>query len=315
LIKNCNLLIPRPPYRTSKLQEKSSSLKRKHLALQNLNFLNVCGSFWPSWIRIRIPNADPDPADPDPQHWSKEWYRYGKVDTHNPVVYLTERRMRTRWVRGRWWCRGSGGRAGTPVWPGSGSLPATTYHVYVAFWSILFWLSWIGIRIRIRIQEHRNWPKLRYINLVSCISKMLLWLRRYVFSGSVLGMRIQEHGNWPTWTYKPGILPFKNIFIPSKVDTFFRDPYWECGSASGSMEIDQNKHMNLVSCLLIILFISSFLRYVFWPITYFYVIFNFLWFKNLTRIQIQIWVHIERKAGSGSIYAKKPMRIHHTTSM
>jgi hypothetical protein len=22
-----------------------------------------CGSFWPSWIRIHIPNADPDPAD------------------------------------------------------------------------------------------------------------------------------------------------------------------------------------------------------------------------------------------------------------
>ncbi len=64
--------------RTSNLQEKSSSLKREHLALQNLNFLHFYGSFWPSWIRIRIPNADPDPADqnecvsaadPDPQHW------------------------------------------------------------------------------------------------------------------------------------------------------------------------------------------------------------------------------------------------------
>ncbi len=36
-------------------------------------FLHFCRSFWPSWIRIRIPNADPDPdqADPDPQHWKK----------------------------------------------------------------------------------------------------------------------------------------------------------------------------------------------------------------------------------------------------
>jgi hypothetical protein len=64
LIKNCNLLIPRPPKRTSKLLEKSSSLKREHLAaLQNLNIPHFCGSFWPSWIRIRSPNADPDPAD------------------------------------------------------------------------------------------------------------------------------------------------------------------------------------------------------------------------------------------------------------
>ncbi len=26
--------------------------KGEHLALQNLNFLHFCGSFWPSWIRI-----------------------------------------------------------------------------------------------------------------------------------------------------------------------------------------------------------------------------------------------------------------------
>ncbi len=58
LIKNCNLLIPRPPLRTLKLQKKSSSLKREHLALKNLNFLHFCGS---TWIRIRIPIADPDP--------------------------------------------------------------------------------------------------------------------------------------------------------------------------------------------------------------------------------------------------------------
>jgi hypothetical protein len=40
LIKNCNLLIPRSPQRTSKLQEKPSALKREHPALQKkcLNF-------------------------------------------------------------------------------------------------------------------------------------------------------------------------------------------------------------------------------------------------------------------------------------
>jgi hypothetical protein len=46
---------------TSELQEKSSSLKRKHLALQNC--LHFCGSFRPSWTRTRISHADPDPAD------------------------------------------------------------------------------------------------------------------------------------------------------------------------------------------------------------------------------------------------------------
>jgi hypothetical protein len=33
LIKYCNLLIPRPPQRTFKLEEKPSSLKREHPAL------------------------------------------------------------------------------------------------------------------------------------------------------------------------------------------------------------------------------------------------------------------------------------------
>jgi hypothetical protein len=39
LIKNCNLLIPRPPYRTLMLQEKPSTLKREHPALQNMKIL------------------------------------------------------------------------------------------------------------------------------------------------------------------------------------------------------------------------------------------------------------------------------------
>ncbi len=53
LIKNCNLLVPRRPQRTSKLQEKLSALKREHPALQKMNFTNSF-LFLPSWIRIRI---------------------------------------------------------------------------------------------------------------------------------------------------------------------------------------------------------------------------------------------------------------------
>jgi hypothetical protein len=49
-----------------KLQEKPSSLKREHPVLKNMKimdfFFYFCGSFLPSWIRIRIQIADPDPA-------------------------------------------------------------------------------------------------------------------------------------------------------------------------------------------------------------------------------------------------------------
>jgi hypothetical protein len=46
MIKNCNLLILRPPERTSKLQEKPSALKREHQALKkikNINFFQFFG--------------------------------------------------------------------------------------------------------------------------------------------------------------------------------------------------------------------------------------------------------------------------------
>jgi hypothetical protein len=76
LIKNFNLLIPRPPKRAPKLQEKPSALKREHPVLKNMKILDFFLFLWvflPSWIRIRISNlnADPDPAtqinaDPDP---------------------------------------------------------------------------------------------------------------------------------------------------------------------------------------------------------------------------------------------------------
>jgi hypothetical protein len=62
-IKNYETTIPRPLERTSKLQKKPSALQREHSALHNRKFLNFfyfCGSFLSSWIRIRIPNSDPD---------------------------------------------------------------------------------------------------------------------------------------------------------------------------------------------------------------------------------------------------------------
>jgi hypothetical protein len=55
-IENRNLLFLRPPYRTHKLQEKPSILKREHPALQNIKnlyFFYICGSFLPYPIRIR----------------------------------------------------------------------------------------------------------------------------------------------------------------------------------------------------------------------------------------------------------------------
>jgi hypothetical protein len=51
LIKNCNLLIPGPPYRTSKLQEKSSSLSyTSKLALSSFLLVNLA-----------LLDPDPDP--------------------------------------------------------------------------------------------------------------------------------------------------------------------------------------------------------------------------------------------------------------
>ncbi len=37
--------------------------QKRTSSTSKLAFLHFCGSFCPSWIRIRIPNADPDPAD------------------------------------------------------------------------------------------------------------------------------------------------------------------------------------------------------------------------------------------------------------
>ncbi len=43
-----------PPLGTSKLQDKSSSIKTENSVLQNLNFLHFCRSLLPSWILIQI---------------------------------------------------------------------------------------------------------------------------------------------------------------------------------------------------------------------------------------------------------------------
>ncbi len=56
----------RPPGRTSKLQKNFSPQKRISSTIETCNFwifFYFCGSFLPSWIRIRIliPNPDPDP--------------------------------------------------------------------------------------------------------------------------------------------------------------------------------------------------------------------------------------------------------------
>jgi hypothetical protein len=44
--------------------KKPSALKNEQPALQHIKisyFFYFCGLFLPSWIRIRIPNTDPDP--------------------------------------------------------------------------------------------------------------------------------------------------------------------------------------------------------------------------------------------------------------
>ncbi len=56
-IKNCNLPIPRSPYRTSKLQKKPWALKREHPALQNMKLLNF---FFFLWVIFVLLDPDPD---------------------------------------------------------------------------------------------------------------------------------------------------------------------------------------------------------------------------------------------------------------
>ncbi len=56
-IKNYKLPIPRLPYRISKLQKKTSALKREHPALQNMKFFNF---FLLLWVIFALLDPDPD---------------------------------------------------------------------------------------------------------------------------------------------------------------------------------------------------------------------------------------------------------------
>jgi hypothetical protein len=65
----------RPPYRTSKLQEKPSALKREHPALQKMKFINCFILFWAIYALLDpYPECEsgsplnPDP-DTDPKHY------------------------------------------------------------------------------------------------------------------------------------------------------------------------------------------------------------------------------------------------------
>jgi hypothetical protein len=74
LIKNSNLLIPRNPQRTSKLKETSSSLKKEHPALLNLEILHYWGVIFAlldPYPQAQSRSGSSKPkinADPDPQH-------------------------------------------------------------------------------------------------------------------------------------------------------------------------------------------------------------------------------------------------------
>jgi hypothetical protein len=59
LIKNCNLLIPRPPKRPPKLQEKPSALKKEHPVLKNMKILDF---FLFLCVIFALLDPDPDPA-------------------------------------------------------------------------------------------------------------------------------------------------------------------------------------------------------------------------------------------------------------
>ncbi len=83
-IKNCHLFVPRPLWRTPKLQEKSLALNREHPALQTKKFLHlfsfIVGIFFivdqdivfPMRSTSNWPNPTRIYADPDPDHYKKQ---------------------------------------------------------------------------------------------------------------------------------------------------------------------------------------------------------------------------------------------------
>jgi hypothetical protein len=64
-----SLLIPRPPQRTAKLQEKPTALKREHPALQNMKFLYFFLFLWVIFALLDPDPAIPINADPEPKPW------------------------------------------------------------------------------------------------------------------------------------------------------------------------------------------------------------------------------------------------------
>ncbi len=76
-IKNYHLLNPRPPWRTPKLQQKPSTLKREHTALPKMKFINFL------WVIFALP---------DPQYWFSAvagWLAGGSsaTDRHRKLVF------------------------------------------------------------------------------------------------------------------------------------------------------------------------------------------------------------------------------------
>jgi hypothetical protein len=70
----------RPSYRRS-LQPSKETIQYRYFKTIYYVFFPFCGSFLPTWIRIRIPNADPDP-DPADQHQ----YQYCGSGSTTPFV-------------------------------------------------------------------------------------------------------------------------------------------------------------------------------------------------------------------------------------
>ncbi len=74
-----NFFIPRPLWRTSKLQEKPSALKREHPALRNMNVLELFSIFASHFCPPGFGSSRPNPLriHPDPpQHWLRLWEYY-----------------------------------------------------------------------------------------------------------------------------------------------------------------------------------------------------------------------------------------------
>jgi hypothetical protein len=92
-IRNYKLLIPRPPYRTTKLQEKPSALKREHRALQNLKFLymNLCVAchFCPPGSGLIQPKSMQIHAN------TKQWLCILVITGPQPVRRKIQRRYKT----------------------------------------------------------------------------------------------------------------------------------------------------------------------------------------------------------------------------